>query len=188
MRVARVPHDSGESVDVNIEPFGPWIEPMLKVGAVDPRGTEPRASWNALAKLAGVAVSTITNGLKGDSRVGSETIQKIAKALKVTPEEVSDWFRRSRRVGLPYIPPPEADELNVRQRKAVDELIRSIVAEQDEGEAGGVVTPIRPPRQPSDQSKTKAARRANRSPASKRSFDEAMGDVGEENQDPGGIE
>lgn len=105
---------------------------MVRAKATDPRNGRP--SWTRLAELAGVGTSTISNMVRGTKRTSPDTIQKVADVLRVSAQDVSAWLGLSRPVGTRYEPPPEADLLTPRQREAVNELIRAIVA--DEPKAG----------------------------------------------------
>jgi len=106
------------------EPFGPWVEAMERAGAVDPRNG--RASWNQLAERAGVSTSAITNMVSGKTKAKPATVQKVAVALRVKPERVSEWIGATAPVGGPYVPVPEAALLSSREREALDLLIRAI--------------------------------------------------------------
>lgn len=110
------------------EPQEPWASAMIAVGATDPR-RDSVASWNRLGELAGVHTSTITGFISGTRTPSAATVQKIARALHLPPETVSGWIDGDRIVSDRYIPPVEASLLNDRQRKAVNELIRSIVTD-----------------------------------------------------------
>lgn len=112
-----------------IEPQEPWASAMIAVGAVDPR-REGVASWNRLGEIADVHTSTITGFIAGDRKPSTKTIQKIASALRLPTEVVSGWIRDSRPVRSVYTPPAEAALLTDRQRKALTELIRSMVTEE----------------------------------------------------------
>lgn len=112
------------------EPHGPWIEPMIRAKAVDPRTGIP--SWNRLATLAGVGTSTITNMVAGRTRTSPGTIAKVAAALNVTPEQVSKWVGTHRPVRHTYTPTPEAARLTEAERKALDQLITVMVRGRDE--------------------------------------------------------
>lgn len=148
-------------------PEGPWVEPMIRAKATDPRNGRP--SWNRLAELAGVGPSTITHMVRGTKRTSPETIQRVADVLRVPAGEVSAWLGLTRRVGERYAPPPEADLLTPRQREAVNELIRAIVADEQRAGAGdgnatptnlASVTTLRTPSPP----KRVAARTTRRTP------------------------
>lgn len=129
--------ESGESVDVSTEPFGPWVQPMIDAGAVDPRRDEPIPSWNRLAELAHLSTSTVTGMVDGTRSTSTLSVQKVAKVLKVDPREVSKWLDLSRPVGRRYVAPPEADLLTERQQKALTTFIRALAADQKEGTSHG---------------------------------------------------
>lgn len=112
-----------------IEPEGPWAEAMTRAKATDPRNGRP--SWNRLAELAGLSTSTVTAMVSGSRRTSATTVIKIADALNVPAEHVSAWLSQARPVRTRYVPPPEADQLTDRQRRALTDLIRSFVADDD---------------------------------------------------------
>ncbi len=116
----------------SVEPFGPWVEAMENVGAVDPRNG--RVSWNQLASKAGITTSALTRLATGKTTAKPSTVRAVAEALRVRPEVVSSWISAGREVRGPYVPPDEAHLLTDRQRDALTELIRSMVA--DEQKAG----------------------------------------------------
>lgn len=119
------------------EPFGPWVEPMERAGARDPRSTDGRLSWGGLARLAGVSTSAITNMVYGRTkRPHPRTVQKVAEALGVSPETVSEWIGLARPVGRPYEPDGSSSLLYEHERAALDELIRAITRGREE-KAGG---------------------------------------------------
>lgn len=127
--------ESGESVDVSSDnPTGPWVEPMKRAKATDPRNGLP--SWNQLGILAGLSTSTVTAMISGRRKTSTDTIEKVAAVLNVLPSEVREWLELDRKVQSRYSPPPEADLLTDRQRKALTNLIRSIVADEQEGGTG----------------------------------------------------
>ncbi|UEJ83949.1 helix-turn-helix transcriptional regulator [Brachybacterium halotolerans subsp. kimchii] len=105
-----------------------WDEALTAANLVDPRNGRP--SFNQLAKRAGMPQSTISAIVQGTSNPKPTTISKIAKALGVDVLLVSSWVGEPRTERAPYTPPAEADLLNDRQRRAVDEIIRAIVAER----------------------------------------------------------
>ena len=117
-----------------IEPQEPWASAMIAVGTVDPR-REGVASWNRLGEIADVHTSTITGFIAGDRTPSTKTIRKIATALRLPTEVVSGWIRDTRPVRSVYQPPAEADMLTDRQRKALTELIRSMVTDEQVAES-----------------------------------------------------
>lgn len=112
------------AVDVT-EPKNPdhWQEAMDRVGL---------SSRTRLGIAAGVPTSTVTGLITGDRESREETIQKVAAALRVEVTTIRTWAAQARGESEPYSAPPEANRLSRRQRKALDELIRSIVAAADE--------------------------------------------------------
>lgn len=107
---------------------------MIRAKAVDPRTGRP--SWNQLAIIAGVGTTTLTDAIRGAKKTSAGTVTKLATALRVSPAQVSEWLNLARQVGDPYQWPAEADLLTPRQRKALTNLIRSIVADEQEGGEG----------------------------------------------------
>ena len=117
------------------EPFGPWVEPMERVGARNPRSLDGRISWGGLARKAGVSTSAITNMVYGRTKTPSPgTVQKVAEALGVSPETVSDWLGLARPVGKTFEPDEASSLLYDHERAALNELIRAIT--RDRREAG----------------------------------------------------
>lgn len=119
---------------MSTEPTGEWAKAMIRAKATDPRNGRP--SWNMLAELSGVSTSTITKMIGGERRTSPTTVRKVAQALRVAPEKVSGWLQLATPVREAFEPPPEADLLTPRQRKAVTELIRSMVADDQEEVTG----------------------------------------------------
>ena len=113
-----------------------WDEALVRAGFVDPRN-EAKPSYNQLAQAVGVPQSTISAIVSGRSRRPKPAnVQKIADALGVDVRVVSEWVGQERTERAPYAPPAEADLLTDRQRRAVDEIIRAIVAERASGHHG----------------------------------------------------
>lgn len=106
-----------------------WEDALETAGLVDPRNGRP--SFNQLAIRAGIAPSTITAIAAGRSKPSPATIQKIADALRLDVRIVGEWVGQARTERAPYTPPAEADLLTQRQRRAVDEIIRAIVADRE---------------------------------------------------------
>lgn len=108
-----------------------WDEALLSADLVDPRNGKP--SLNQLAIRADLPASTVTAIAAGRRKPKAGTIQKIADALGVDVRVVSAWVGQERTERAPYAPPAEADLLTDRQRRAVDEMIRAIIAERASG-------------------------------------------------------
>lgn len=103
----------------------PWAGAMEKVGAVSPQ--TGRASLNRLSEMAGVHTTTISNLVKGRTRVPDlDTISSIANALRLQPRVVAGWLDVVWGENPPYEPPSEAALLDQRERDLVDEMIRVI--------------------------------------------------------------
>lgn len=105
------------------EPWEPWAQAMRTAEIGDPRNGRP--SWTQLARRAKVSTSTVTNAVNGKRKAAPETIQALARALRVKPEVVSGWLGVPT-VGGPYVPPDEASLLAAHEREAIDQLIRAI--------------------------------------------------------------
>lgn len=134
--LARPALESGESVDVSDTPTGPWVEPMIRAKATNPRNGLP--SWTRLGELAGLSTTTVTAMISGSRKTSTKTIRKIADFLGEDTQTVSEWLELTRLVREKYDAPPEADLLTERQRKALTNLIRAIVADdKEEGQADG---------------------------------------------------
>lgn len=78
-----------------------------------------------LAKAAGLHTSTVTSLIFQDRETEPHVVERVAKALGVDVQIVSEWAGIHRPMSAPYVPPPEANLLSARQRKAITELIRS---------------------------------------------------------------
>ena len=110
------------------KPFQHWDDALVAAGLVDPRNGNP--SRNQLARRVGMSAGALNAVMDNRSTPRAATIQKIADALGLDVRIVSDWVGQKRTERGPYTPPAEADLLTDRQRKAVDEIIRAIVAER----------------------------------------------------------
>ena len=125
-----------------------WEEALLRAGYVDPRNAS-KPSYNRLAQDVGVPQSTISAIVSGKSkRPKPANIEKIASALGVDVRVVSEWVGQKRTEATPYRPPAEADLLTERQRRAVDEIIRAIVAERASSNDNQPTTPVPDPPRP----------------------------------------
>lgn len=107
---------------------------MVRVKATDPRNGRP--SWNRLAEMAGISTTTLTQMVEGRRKTSVPTIEKIAKALRLKPDQVIEWIGSERRVTR-YEVPDEVHLLTERQQKALTEMIRAIAADTAGGEHGG---------------------------------------------------
>lgn len=136
-------------------------------GYTDRRSARSNApSVGALADEIGVNTTTITEAITGKRRPNIETVRLLAEKLGAdVPERLGVPIRE------PYEPPAEADLLTPRQRKAVTELIRAFVSDEQEGggEHGDGSPATKPPApgpadQPGLELLTEAARRNPKRP------------------------
>lgn len=98
---------------------------MENVGAVSPQ--TGRASLNRLSEKAGVHTTTISNLIRGRTRVPDlDTISRIATALRLPPRTVAGWLDVVWGENPPYEPPAESALLDQRERDLIDEMIRVI--------------------------------------------------------------
>lgn len=105
-----------------------WAQRLIARGFVDPRFKHDVASMSALSAKTGLHTSTISALMSGRRKPSVETVQLLVAELG---SDVAGWLGVA--IREPYQPPPEADLLTTRQRKALTELIRSIVADEQEG-------------------------------------------------------
>lgn len=89
-------------------------------------------SRTRLGVAAGVPTSTVTGLITGERRASERTMEAVAAALGIEVTTIREWAALARGEQEPYQPPPEANRLDRRTRKAIDELIRAIVAAADE--------------------------------------------------------
>lgn len=118
----------------------PWAKALKRAGLTDPRNGQP--SMRALAEEVGVHTSTISDMMHGRRKSNVTTIERVAKALGVEATTVSKWAGAPRATILPYTPPAEANLLDTRQRKALDELIRAMTAKVGPHDTDDTVTPL----------------------------------------------
>jgi len=166
----------------------PWAQALRDVNAVNRKpGLPDEPSLNALYDLSGVAPTTISKLIRGVGDPKPATIEKIADALNRRPHEIAAWAGMRQTVSEPYVPPDRADWLTKRQRKAVDELILSIVeATAARAAPTDNVHALHPPKQPVDVD-AKAARTPIDGFEGGRSHADTDA-LGEESQDPGSDE
>lgn len=115
----------------------PWATWLLDAGFVDPRGASNRPSMRRLAEAANLSNSTIANTLHGRTTPSAEVLSAISDALRVPLREVHAAAGvAATDARRPYEWPAEADQLTTRQRSAVTELIRAMVAGNERPGAG----------------------------------------------------
>lgn len=106
----------------------PWRTAMGNAGAY---------SFRQLAAKARVGTSSVTNLIYGRTTSREGTMQAVADTLRLPVTTIREWASTARGEVGPYSPPAEANRLSERQRRAIDELIRSIVAALPEEQRGG---------------------------------------------------
>ncbi|UAK38339.1 helix-turn-helix transcriptional regulator [Gordonia bronchialis] len=108
----------------------PWFTALQRANLTSALSGEPAIA--PLAEKAGIRASTIHNIIDGRTNphgVRPSTVRAIADALGVKPATVQKWIG-GREWGAPkgWTPPPEAELLTLRERKAVEEIIRCFAA------------------------------------------------------------
>lgn len=82
-------------------------------------------SYGQLAERAGLPKPTVWAAVTGRSKTyRPATVIGLAKATRISEENVTDLLGMGRQSVQPYTPPAEAAYLDTRQRAAVDEIIR----------------------------------------------------------------
>ena len=99
------------------------------------RGAAKGASNRAIADTVGVAPETVNRIMRNEGDPDLETLDKIAQALKIPVVKLREAAARPTGTQSAYVPPIEANLLDDRQRRALDELIRSVVASRGAGNA-----------------------------------------------------
>lgn len=105
----------------------PWRTRLVERDFTDPRYADDRPSIRRLGAAIGVHPSTISNAISGRTRASEETVARLVDALGA---DVADWLGRSR--PREWMPPAEAALLTDRQRKAVEEIIKSMTERQEQ--------------------------------------------------------
>lgn len=99
-----------------------------------------RVSNRHIAEEAGVSPPTVDRMMRGVGRPSLQNVESVAAVLKVPLAEARRLAGYPAKVGGPYRPPEESRLLTIRQRKALDELIKSVVESSlDEAEPGPTV-------------------------------------------------
>ncbi len=105
-----------------------WQELMEKAGL---------SSIRRLAERAGMSQSTASRTVHGDHTPGDETINALAKALRVPAKEIYKLTHGQEIQPRAWEPPTEVHRLSKRTQDALTELIRAVAAEQGHGEEVG---------------------------------------------------
>ncbi|ETD31505.1 hypothetical protein [Williamsia sp. D3] len=109
----------------------------------------------------GVGESTVIPYFSGKhgTRPPEKVLAALAAVLDIRIEELREAAGKPVGEREPYRPPEEANLLDQRQRRAVDELIRSIVASRGATDAEDLQTPAPAPRTPGEANEDQEARR-----------------------------
>lgn len=99
---------------------------MRDARAVDPRTGAP--SITSLAGLSRVAVETVRKLVYGIGAPRTETVERVAEALRLDIRVVSEWAGQHRAVAAPFTLPSEAALLDERERDVITELVRVMTA------------------------------------------------------------
>jgi transcriptional regulator with XRE-family HTH domain len=97
----------------------PWREAMENAGTY---------SLRDLATRAGLGTSTVSDLIYGRKLTSERTMQAVSDTLRLPVPTIREWAATARGEVGPYRPPAVANRLSERQRRALDELIRSMVA------------------------------------------------------------
>lgn len=105
----------------------PWFTAMEQRGI---------SSIRDLSRKSGVAVETVRRLVQGSRKAPrDETLRAVAGALGLPLATISAWAGAAASdIERPYTPPAEANRLTLRQREAVDELIRLLAIKEAGGE------------------------------------------------------
>jgi len=105
----------------------PWFTAMEQRGI---------SSIRDLSRKSGVAVETVRRLVQGSRKAPrDETLRAVAGALGLPLATISAWAGAvTSDTEEPYSPPAEANRLTLRQREAVDELIRLLAQKEAGGE------------------------------------------------------
>lgn len=106
----------------------PWASAMRERGFTH----HDRPSMTRLANEAGIGVQTVINTVAGRTAPDVETLEALASALHLDPRLVAQWVGVQREERRPWVPPAEANLLSVKERRALDALIRAIAERTSE--------------------------------------------------------
>lgn len=166
----------------------PWASRMMRAGLTDPRNGRP--SMTKLAEAAGTHPSTVGAMMYGTRKTSQDVIDRVAAALwpgvadaARRRREVREWVGQALETASPFEPHPDADLLTMKERQAVNELIRLLAASKRQGgeaddatttneppDTGGVVVDLpKPSHEPASPSRQRpAARRTGKGTARQR--------------------
>lgn len=105
----------------------PWRSRLIERQFTDPRYSDDRPSLSRLANAMDMHTSTVASAIYGRRRASEETVAGLVKHLG---EDVAAWLDRT--APRPWTPPAESALLTDRQRKAVEELIKSMTERQEQ--------------------------------------------------------
>lgn len=101
-----------------------------------------RPTIRGIAEAAGITPSTMSRLLSTQARNSPGTVHAISEALGISETDVLRHAQVPSGALGPWAPPREAHLLTGRQRKALDDLIRAVVAERSAEGAGATIFPM----------------------------------------------
>lgn len=81
-------------------------------------------SFRALADKAGIGTTTVTGLVYGRRQSDEKTLQAVADALRLPVPTIRKWASQALGLEAPFELPPEANQLNPRQRQAILTVVR----------------------------------------------------------------
>ena len=100
-----------------------WQDLMDKAGL---------SSIRRLAERAGMSQTTASRTVHGDHLPSDETVDAMAKALRVPAKEIYKLTHGQEIQSRPWEPPAEVQRLTKREQDAVTEMIRAMAAGREE--------------------------------------------------------
>lgn len=102
----------------------------------------PGLTNREIARQAGVSPPTVDRMMRGEGQPELDNVDAVARVLKVPVREARKLAGFPQTVNDHYTGPNESRLLTLRQRKAIDELIKSIVQSVDKSKDGTGLTRI----------------------------------------------
>lgn len=84
-------------------------------------------SFRALADKAELGTTTVTSLVYGRRQSDEQTVQAVADALRLKVTTIRSWASQALGQEAPFELPPEANQLNQRQRQAILTVVRTML-------------------------------------------------------------